>query len=140
MADRDVAEYMECIRLISDIHKEAHGRRPSLEWMDHFNGLGFDPQCETVDSLLTIAKRRNDEEEQAQRKHAYDFRCAIRFCIRIGAGNVNTALRWLTENEVFYGPQCVEQWVWGQGILFTPTGKAAVRRLIETTTFQEWED
>ena len=136
---QDIIDYQECIKLISDIHKHARGRRPSIEWMEWFNELPFEHQCEAVDQLLALGYEREDAETKAENENAASFRRRLRVAIRAGAQDVNTALRWLTDSEVFYSSQCIEHWVWEQGILFTPTGKAAVSRLIETATFQEWE-
>ena len=75
--------------------------------------------------------------QKAAEADAASFRKRLRVAIRAGAQDVNTALRWLTDGEVFYSSQCIEHWVWEQGFLYTPTGEATLRRL---TTFQEWED
>ena len=123
-------EKAELRRLISDIHKEARGRRPTVEWMDWFNFLPLSYQDEIVEGLLKKAEERREEEQNASEKAAYDFRCSIRYCMRMGAADVDTALRWLTQSEVFYSDQGIEHWVWNEGFLFTKTGKETVMRLI----------
>ena len=48
---QNIIDYQECIKLISDIHKHARGRRPSIEWMEWFNELPFEHHREAVDQL-----------------------------------------------------------------------------------------
>ena len=68
-------------------------------------------------SALALGYEREDAEAKAENANAASFRKRLRVAIRAGA-DVNTALRWLTDGEVFYSSQCIEHWV-GQGILFT---------------------
>ena len=67
---------------------------------------------------------------------AASFRKRLRVAIRSGAQDVNTALRWLTDGEVFFSSQCIEHWVFEQGFLYTQTGLETLRRLNEITTFR----
>ena len=57
-----------------------------------------------------------------------------------GAGDRETALRWLTSEETFYNRQCVEHWVFDRGFLFTSHGKAVVEELMNIVTFEEFDD
>ena len=63
---QNIIDYQECIKLISDIHKHARGRRPSIEWMEWFNELPFEHQCEAVDQLLALGYEREDVEAKAR--------------------------------------------------------------------------
>ena len=61
---QNIIDYQECIKLISDIHKHARGRRPSIEWMEWFNELPFEHQCEAVDQLLALGYEREDARQK----------------------------------------------------------------------------
>ena len=56
------------------------------------------------------------------------------------AGDRETALRWMTMEETFYGNQDVEHWVYKHGFLFTSHGKAVVEELMNIVTFKEFDD
>jgi len=56
-----------------------------------------------------------------------------------GAGDRETALRWMTMEDTFHHSQDVEGWVWKQGFLFTSHGKAVVEELMEIVTFEEYD-
>jgi len=51
-----------------------------------------------------------------------------------------TALRWMTQGETFYHHQCVEHWVWNQGILFTDYGRELVKELMGIVEFVKEEE
>ena len=80
-------------------------------------------------------------EEKAQEEHCEnEFKKLIQETIELGAGDEETALRWLTQDEKFYHSQCLESWVWDKGILFTNYGRDLVKKLEKIVTFQEWEE
>jgi len=68
-----------------------------------------------------------------------EFKKLITNTIELGAGDEETALRWLTSSETFYSSQDVEHYVWDKGILFTDYGKELVNKLMNIVTFTEWE-
>ena len=55
----------------------------------------------------------------------------------MGAGDEETAIRWLTQDEEFYHSQDVEHWVYNQGILFTDYGRELVKQLDNTVSYKE---
>jgi hypothetical protein len=55
----------------------------------------------------------------------------------MGAGDEETALRWLTQDQEFYHEQDVEHWVYTQGILFTDYGRELVAQLNNTVSYKE---
>jgi hypothetical protein len=79
-------------------------------------------------------------EEEAQEKHCeQEFKKLIQETIELGAGDEETALRWLTQDNNFYHSQDIESWVWDKGILFTTYGKELVKKLEGIVTFKNWE-
>ena len=77
------------------------------------------------------------DEKAAEEKSLEEFKAQITDVIAIGAGNRINALRWMTSSETFYHHQCVEHWVWKQGILFTDYGRELVNELMSLVRFEE---
>ena len=75
-------------------------------------------------------------EKEAQAISIEKFKTLIQDTIGLGAGDEETALRWLTENEEFYSGQDVESWVWDKGILFCDYGKNLVKKLETIVKFK----
>ncbi len=133
-----IAEYerQSLISYISDAHKDAYGFRPRgynyAEWTV--------AQLEEEADRLSEAVTRAIEAEEVEKNRAVEaFEQAIQNTIDMGAGNRATALRWLTDAETFYSHQCVESFVWDQGILFTDYGRALVTELADTVTYVEYD-
>ena len=43
----------------------------------------------------------------------------------------------MTDSDTFYHGQCVESWVWDQGILFTDYGRELVKKLMGIVRFEQ---
>ena len=80
------------------------------------------------------------EESHAAEVAIADFEATVGEFIEAGAGDRETALRWMTMEETFYVKQDVESWVYGHGFLFTSHGKAVVEELMKIITFKEFDD
>ena len=124
--------------LFSDFHKDAYGFRPRHHRFYDADTTPAEKQ-EIWDATGRAFDRRQEEEAQMERKDLAEFKSQITAVIAAGAGNRITALRWMTSTETFYNRQCVEHWVWEQGILFTDYGRELVEELMEIVTFEEFE-
>ena len=51
--------------------------------------------------------------------------------IALGARDRQTALRWISAEDIDKGDMDVEHWVWQQGILFTDDGRKVMQELQE---------
>ena len=60
--------------------------------------------------------------------------------ISYGAGDRETALRWMTQDTKFWHTQDIEMWVYDKNILFSPVGRALVKELESIVTFEPWEE
>jgi hypothetical protein len=124
--------------LFSDLYKDAHGFRPRYhefyedDTTDERRQEIWDYTCEVLEE--TIAQEREHEQRCLR-----DFEALVEQTIELGAGDEETALRWLTSSEEFYSGQCVEHWVWEKGILFTDYGRKLVDRLLNIVKFKEME-
>jgi hypothetical protein len=79
-----------------------------------------------------------DQERLREETDLKEFESQINLNIALGAGDRETALRWMTQNEKFYNQQCVEHFVWNLGILFTNEGRALVKELMGIVKFEEY--
>ena len=137
MVDMDILKDerfdLECF--IYDMHKAAFGVKGR-----HYN---FDAM--SMDDLRKEANRIGAAVEVAEAEEAHaaeiaiaDFEALVGDTINTyGADDRETALRWLTDEETFYGKQDVEHWVYKQGFLFTSHGRAVVEELVDIVTFKD---
>jgi len=126
--------------LISDLHKDARGFRPHEAFYEGWTQSDDDNKQAIWDGLCREMDRR---EEMEARNEAYllaKFKEEVQSYIELGAGDRQTALRWMTQDETFYHSQDVEHWVWKQGILFTDYGRELVKELEKIVEFNfDWE-
>ena len=132
---RDERYDLECF--IYDMHKAAYGVK----------GRHYDFKCMSMDDLRKEADRIADAVAVAEAEEAHDaevaiadFEATVGETIEAGAGDRETALRWMAMEETFYGKQDVERWVYSWGFLFTSHGKAVVEELMKIVTFEEFDD
>ena len=125
--------------LVSDLHKDAYGHRPSFGWWDSWNNSS-DAYKQRVWNGLLLALDDTMERERLQKiVDLAEFEREIAITIAAGAADRVTALRWMTQNALFQHEQDVEHWVWERGILFTDEGRALVKELMEIVEFAEWK-
>ena len=139
MVDMDILKDerfdLECF--IYDMHKAAFGVK----------GRHYDFASMSMDDLRKEANRIGAAVEVAEAEEAHaaevaiaDFEATVGEFIEAGAGDRETALRWMAMEETFYNRQCVEYWVFDRGFLFTSHGKAVVEELMNIVTFEEFDD
>jgi hypothetical protein len=139
MVDMDILKNerfdLECF--IYDMHKAAYGVK----------GRHYDFASMSMDDLRKEANRIGAAVEDAEAEEAHaaevaiaDFEATVGEFIEAGAGDRETALRWMAMEETFYSRQCVEHWVFNRGFLFTSHGKAVVEELMNIVTFEEFDD
>ena len=96
-----------------------------------------------LDAEIASASKINEEnfiaEKKAEELAVTKFKTLVKETIDLGAGDEETALRWLTQNEEFYHSQDVESWVWDKGILFCDYGRELVKKLEKVVKFKSWE-
>ena len=124
--------------LFSDFHKDAYGFRPTG---DHwFYGATPAEKQEIWDAVGRAFDRRQAEEAEIEAQSLAKFKEEVQTYIDNGAGDRQTALRWMTQDETFYHTQDIEHWVYNQGILFTDEGRELVKELEKIVEFNfDWE-
>jgi hypothetical protein len=123
-------------QIVSDLHKDAFGFRPTAEFWDMWNnGLSDEGRQAEWDYMI---KEMNASIEEEKLREQYDLEAfEHKLGVIMNAHNIDekSALEILTytENNVGHmsNSQDIEHWVWGHGILFTPRGKEIVKILKE---------
>lgn len=127
-------------QLISDLHKDARGFRPHEAFYEGWTQSDDDNKQAIWDGLCREMGRRQEVEARHEAYLLAKFKEEVQSYIELGAGDRQTALRWMTQDETFYHSQDVERWVWKQGILFTDYGRELVKELEKIVEFNfDWE-
>ena len=124
---------------VSDLHKDARGFRPHAAFMEGWNSSDDENKQAIWDGLIRELERHQAWEAIREREALSEFQGELEILIESGAGDRQTALRWMTETETFHNSQSVEHWVFNRGILFTDFGRELVKELMDIVTFVEWE-
>ena len=123
--------------IFSDLHKDAYGFRPRGH--EYYEALPARKQ-EIWVRVCKDLEAAQAEEARMERKALLEFHDTLERVIEAGAGDRQTALRWMTSTETFYHSQDVEAWVYKQGILFTDYGRELVKELMDIVEFTfDWE-
>lgn len=125
--------------IVSDLHKDAYGFRPSQSWWAMWAAFNPDQMQAEWDHLIEVMNESIEMERLEKERALAEFKALVQKTIELGAGDEETALRWMTQDETFYHSQDVEHWVWNQGILFTDYGRELVKRLNSLVDYKEWD-
>ena len=125
--------------LVSDLHKDARGFRPTEAFWNAWNFQDDEGKQAAWNTLLLDLEDTIERERLQKIEDLAAFERDIALTISYGAGDRATALRWMTQNALFRDQQDIEHWVWERGILFTDEGRQLVKDLMNIVTFQEWE-
>lgn len=88
-------------RIVSDLHKEARGFRPSVYWWDQWNMCSDNQKQEMWDSLCEEHAAEIEREKRLQKEAYFTLMDRIDETLALGAGDVITALKWIMEAEEF---------------------------------------
>jgi hypothetical protein len=123
----------------SDLHKDVYGFRPRGALMQEWEDRTPRQKQELWNALCDELEENNKAEKAAKEVAIEKFEARIQDVIGLGAGDRKTALRWISSQETFYHGQCVEHFVWEQGVLFTDYGRKLVKELADVVTYKEME-
>ena len=123
---------------ISDFYKDAHGVRPAL---CRYREMTNDQLETEIDRLGHEVEAVMEQEHQRDLRAVADFQARIQRTVDSGAGDETTALRWTIQPETFYSLQCIDHFLWSQGILFTDYGRSLATQIQEILDAnQMWSD
>jgi hypothetical protein len=121
---------------IFDAHKTAFGFKGRHY---DFASMSMEELREEADYIGKACQRAMKEEAEQEARSLEIFNELVQKTIASGAGDEETALRWLTQSETFNDGFDVEHWVYNHGILYTDYGKKLVEKLQGLVTFKEWD-
>lgn len=125
---------------LSDLHKDARGFRPRSDYFwSQWNNADNDGKQAIWDGLIDELSAELEAEKARDELCLTEFKALVAHYIECGAGDRETALRWMVQHETFHHSQDVEHFVWEHGILFTDYGRELVKELIEIVEFVEYE-
>jgi hypothetical protein len=124
--------------IISDLHKDVRGYRPTASWWQMWNALGKAEKQNVWDALCNELETKIEHEKIAEEKAVAEFKERIEQAQVWGARDYFDALRWITGCETFYHVQDIEHFVWEQGILFTDFGKQLIKDIAKVTEYKEY--
>tara|TARA_Y100000389_G_C17426804_1_gene500046 strand:- start:1196 stop:1594 length:399 start_codon:yes stop_codon:yes gene_type:complete len=123
----------------SDLHKDVHGFRPSAIFMKNVKRFSDQERDDLWEALCAQLEENTKAEKAKEEVDIAKFEARVLDVIGLGADDRETALRWITGQETFYSVQCVEHFVWEQGILFTDYGKALLFELLNIVEYKEYD-
>lgn len=126
------------IGLIWDAFKDVYGYRPRGTY--NFDTMSLAELQSEADRLCDAANAQYEIEQEEAARAVEEFKSIVVRTIELGAGDEETALRWLTQDETFYHSQDVEHWVYNQGILFTDYGRELTKRLETIVEYKQIEE
>jgi len=127
-------ERYELETFIYEGHKDAFGVKGRHY---DFASMSMEELKAEADYISDACKRAFEEEKKQEEIALSNFKSLVQKTIDMGAGDEETALRWLTQDETFYHGQCVEHWVYDQGILFTDYGRNLAQRLLSIVQYKQ---
>jgi hypothetical protein len=111
------------INYIYDGYKDAYGTRPRHYNFDAMSIAELEAEADRIGEAVV---ETIDLERAADKAAIEKFEATIITIIEVGAGDRETALRWLTSSV-----DDIEHWVYNQGFLFTDYGRALVKEVAE---------
>lgn len=84
---------------VSNLHKDAFGFRPSRGWYESWNTMTDAEKQVEWDSLLVSLERTVAQDEIDEKRAIESFGLLVKKTIAHGAGDVETAHRWIMESS-----------------------------------------
>ena len=99
--------------IVSDLHKDAFGRRPSEDFWVYWKSWSDDMKQIVWDGLISAFNRAVDDQKAAYDAAKSEYEARLAEYISIGAKDRATAIRWLvqslelTEADKWYGAEYI---------------------------------
>jgi hypothetical protein len=87
--------------IVSDLHKDARGFRPSQTWWSVWNQVSDDAKQDIWDALGEELSETMDREELEQARALAKLMVRILETMKLGADDQKTAIKWIMEAEEF---------------------------------------
>lgn len=84
--------------VVSDLHKDAYGRRPHASFWCFWNAASDDEKQAEWDNLLAALQRANEYEEDRRNQAIFDFKRKLALLQSCGAKDDAMSVRWIAES------------------------------------------
>ena len=91
------------VAIVSDLHKDAYGFRPGQGFWSQWDLMDDVGRQITWDNLIADLKAEVEREDLAEKRAIVEFNELIAKTIAIGAGDQETAIRWIMEGSNAHG-------------------------------------
>lgn len=95
--------YTFCNDSISDLHKDAYGFRPGVGFFERWETATDDEKQQEWDWLVGVLSRQMEDEAQTMKTSVEKFERHVTNTIGMGAGDRETALRWIMDASICNG-------------------------------------
>jgi hypothetical protein len=119
MSTESLSKREALLQIYSDYHKDAYGFRPRYDYYS-YSLEQLEADFARFGQMISEA---TEAEALAERAAVAAFQAAIQNTIQIGAGDEETALRWLASAGVEECGPDWEHYLWQRGILYTEYGR-----------------
>jgi len=125
-------EKNECLMWISDLYKDVYGSRPR-NW--NFEIMSFEELTDFVNDLSKMSEEQEKQEKEWAEKCVVEFKKELQKVIDAGAGDRETALRWMLQGDMDDSNEldiyAIESFTMSRGINYTTYGDALEKELIK---------
>lgn len=98
-----MTEYTYDANIVSDLHKDAYGHRPSAGWWARWASADDDARQAEWDHLCDALDAEIEREKRAHEEAAQLFEERIAETMAVGAPDRRTAIRWLVDQYIDSG-------------------------------------
>jgi hypothetical protein len=119
MSTESLSKREALLQIYSDVHKDAYGFRPRYDYYS-YSLEQLEADFARFGQMISEA---TEAEALAERAAVAAFKSTIRTLIEVGAGDEETALRWLASEAVKECGPDWEHYLWKMGILHTEYGR-----------------
>ena len=85
--------------IVSDLHKDAFGRRPCQNWWADWGSMNAVGKQQEWDYLIGAMEQRENERKEDERVGVLKFEANVAKTVANGAADRATAIRWMMDAE-----------------------------------------
>jgi len=117
-------------QIVSDLHKDARGYRPTEYFWEEWDQCGDDTRQAMWDNLLVELEQETARQKAAEAKALEDFRAQIKSMRKLGAETERQAIKWIFHSQKLdrydlqYGADYV---AWNLGLAYNNPYRAVIQ-------------
>lgn len=114
---------------VFELHQDAYNYRPSQSFIETWRSATSEEKQVTWDMLSAALESEQEREHRINDRISADFEKSIQATIDAGAGNRETALRWMFQ-EYNSNPTMLEHEIYEQNLLFVGDYEEEIKRAV----------